>query len=240
MVEVRDVTYRYDDTSNVLNGISMIATTGQVTALVGSSGAGKSTLIKLLLGLCTPQSGTIHIKGVEQDGLTADLLRDQFAYVAQDAPLFNCTIEENIRYGNLNATKEEVIRAAQAAHVHDFVMSLPQGYATSVGEYSAKVSGGERQRIAMARALLTDAPILLLDEATSALDVETEALVQKTMQTLMQGRTTIVIAHRLSTIQTADRIYVLDQGSIVEAGDHESLLDNCGIYKTLYESQFCI
>lgn len=232
------VQFSYDGSKNVLNGIEMKVEKEQVVALVGYSGAGKSTIIKLLLRLYTPREGKIILHGITEGNATLENWRSQFAYVSQDTYLFDTTIEENIRYGNPNATKEEIIQAAKRANAHNFIQSFPQGYETKVGENSTKLSGGQRQRIAIARALIKNAPILLLDEATSALDSESENLVQDAIGQLMQGHTTIVIAHRLSTIQNADHIYVIDEGTVVDHGKHEDLLLKEGAYKHLYELQF--
>lgn len=258
LLTFENVHFSHDGKKNALNGLNLQVRRKQVTALVGYSGSGKSTLMKLLLGLYTPQKGKIVLHGVvkgmvdygaESDRAmnadhtvttnpTLDLWRSQFAYVAQDAYLFDTTIEENIRYGKPEATQEEIIAAAKRANAHEFIQNLPSGYETRVGENSTKLSGGQRQRIAIARALIKDAPILLLDEATSALDSEAEVLVQDAIAQLMQGRTTIVIAHRLSTIQHADTIYVIDSGQIVDQGRHEELLARKGVYQHLYDLRF--
>lgn len=238
ILSLDNIYFSYDGKTQVLKGLDMTVDKGQVVALVGRSGAGKSTIIKLLLGLYAPESGKVCINTVGKSPASLEVLRDQFAYVSQDAYLFDSSIEENIRYGNPNATKEEVIEAAKAANAHNFISTLPQGYDTKVGENSTKLSGGQRQRVAIARALVKNAPVLLLDEATSALDSESEALVQEAINHLMQGRTTIVIAHRLSTVQRADLIYVIDEGRVIEQGMHEELLNCDGVYKLLYESQF--
>ena len=222
---------------NLLDGINLSVAKGQVAALVGSSGSGKSTLVKILMGLYLVSDGMLTINGRPLTSYPLEELRDLMAYVPQDAYLFDGTIEENIRYGKPDASAEEVIAAAQAVHAHDFILEQPDGYQTLVGERGTKLSGGQRQRIAIARALLKDAPILLLDEATSALDSESEALVQKALETLMQGRTTIAIAHRLSTIQHADAIYVMQAGKVVEQGTHTALLKRGGVYKELYTLQ---
>ncbi len=222
----------------VLQEINLSVAQGQVAALVGPSGSGKSTIIKLLLGLYPAQEGQLSIGGKPLDQIPLAQIRDLTAYVPQDAYLFSDTIEENIRYGRPEATKEEIIAAAQAANAHDFIMERSEGYDTLVGERGAAFSGGQRQRIAIARALLKDAPILLLDEATSALDSESERQVQEALQVLMKGRTTIAIAHRLSTIEHADAIYVLDKGKVVERGRHEELLAQGGLYANLHKLQF--
>ena len=225
---------------NLLDGINLSVPKGEVAALVGSSGSGKSTLVKILMGLYPVSDGMLTVNGRPLSSYPLEELRDLMAYVPQDAYLFDGTIEENIRYGKPDTSAEEVIAAAQAVHAHDFIIEQPDGYQTLVGERGAKLSGGQRQRIAIARALLKDAPILLLDEATSALDSESEALVQRALETLMQGRTTIAIAHRLSTIQHANAIYVMQAGKVVEQGTHESLLKRGGMYKELYTLQEAI
>ncbi|MFN8492438.1 MAG: ABC transporter ATP-binding protein [Caldilineaceae bacterium] len=243
MVGLHNISFAYaaaDDAPsiNALQAINLTVAAGQTAALVGPSGGGKSTLLKMLLGFYPLQEGQLTIAGQSSAAYPLSTWRDQIAYVPQEAYLFAGTIAENIRYGKPTATEDEIIAAAQAAHAHAFILEQPQGYATPVGERGAKLSGGQRQRIAIARALLKDAPILLLDEATSALDSESEQLVQDALARLMQGRTTIAVAHRLSTIEHADRIYVMDQGAIVEAGSHAELLAQGGLYAQLYHAQF--
>jgi ABC-type multidrug transport system fused ATPase/permease subunit len=211
---------------------------GQIVALVGPSGGGKSTVLKMLLGFYCPQAGSIVVEGRPIGSYPLEQLRERIAYVPQDAYLFDGTIEENIRYGRLDASDEELEAAARAANAHGFIVEQPEGYQTVVGERGAKLSGGQRQRIAIARALLKDAPILLLDEATSSLDSRSEQLVQQALDTLMKGRTTFVVAHRLSTVQHADAICVVDDGKIVERGNHLDLLEKKGLYRQLYETQF--
>ena len=234
ILNIKDLEFSYDRGDEVLKGIDLQVKKGNLTALVGLSGAGKSTVIKLLLGIYKPLSGEIELNGINKYNSRLKTLRNQFSYVSQDAYLFDCSIEENIRYGKTDATKEEIISAAKAAKADYFINQLPDGYKTVVGEKSTKLSGGQRQRIAIARALLKDAPILLLDEATSALDSESELQVRQAIQRLMDKKTTIVIAHRLSTIQRADQIYVLDGGKIVEQGNHPELLNKNGVYHNLY------
>jgi ATP-binding cassette subfamily B protein len=246
MIEMHNLSFRYveaDQTDepgkrdNLLDEINLSIMEGQFVALVGPSGGGKSTLIKILMGLYPIDENMLVVKGKSLSSYPLQDLRDLMAYVPQDAYLFDGTIEENIRYGNPEAAQEDVIAAARSAHAHDFIMEQPDGYETLVGERGAKLSGGQRQRIAIARALLKDAPLLLLDEATSALDSESEDVVQKALDTLMEGRTTIAIAHRLSTIQHADSIYVIEAGRVVEQGTHESLLGISGVYQELYSLQ---
>jgi len=223
---------------NVLQEVNIAIRAGEVAAMVGPSGSGKSTLFKLLLGCYPASGGTIRVQSKPLNDFELEGLRDLFAYVPQDAYLYSGTILENIRYGKTDATQDEIFAAARAAYAHDFILEQPDGYQTMVGERGAKLSGGQRQRIAIARALLKNAPILLLDEATSALDSEAEQEVQKALNNLMQGRTTLVIAHRLSTVEHADTIYVLDGGKVVERGCHASLLETKGLYSQLYALQF--
>ncbi len=233
-----DVAFAYADGVDVLDGLSFAAAPGQVVAFAGPSGGGKSTIFKLLLGCYPTRRGAIRVDGRDLRGLRLSELRDQIAYVPQDAYLFAGTIYDNIRYGRPSAGPTEIEAAARAAFAHDFIGEFPAGYQTVVGERGARLSGGQRQRIAIARALLKDAPILLLDEATSALDSESEQVVQQALEALMRGRTTLVIAHRLSTILNADRIYVIDAGRVAEAGRHKELLAQRGVYANLFELQF--
>jgi len=241
---LRDLSFRYEsnglEAGPTLQRVTLDVRGGEFVALVGPSGCGKSTLLKILMGLYPATQGQVLIHGRPLGSYALDELRSLMAYVPQDAYLFDGTIEENIRYGRPGASHAEVVAAAQSAYAHDFILEQPQGYETLVGERGARLSGGQRQRIAIARALLKDAPILLLDEATSALDSESEAIVQRALERLMQGRTTIAVAHRLSTIQHADRIYVLQSGSVVEQGSHDELLSSDGLYRqllTLQDSQ---
>ena len=246
MVAAMDLVFSYEDDDGedsdrdveVLSGVSMSVGRGQVAALVGPSGGGKSTIVKLLLGFYPVREGQIVIEGRPIGEYSLTQLRSMMAYVPQDAYLFDGTIEENIRYGKPDGSREEVVAAAQAANAHEFIMEQPDGYSTSVGERGVKLSGGQRQRIAIARALIKNAPILLLDEATSALDSESEELVQDAIGALMKGRTTVAVAHRLSTVETADTIYVIDDGRVVEEGRHEELVGRGGLYRRLYELQF--
>lgn len=238
IVEFTNVSFAYEEGNKVLDGLALCVGKGQTAALVGPSGGGKSTVIKLLLGYYPPDSGNIVINGKPMGQYTLEELRNMMAYVPQDAYLFDGTIEENIRYGRPDATKEKVIEAARMANAHDFIMEQPDGYDTVVGERGARLSGGQKQRIAIARALLKDAPILLLDEATSALDSESEQLVQEALNILMEGRTTIAVAHRLSTIEHADIIYVINEGKVGEQGKHQELSLREGLYRELYELQF--
>jgi len=232
------VVYSYNGHTNTIDDISMTIEKSQITALVGLSGAGKSTIIKLLLGLYVPQDGKIILDGVEDKEINLEELRDRIAYVSQTTYLFEGSIEENIRFGNFSATKEDIVAAAIAANAHDFIRDMPEQYDTAVGEGGNGLSGGQRQRIAIARALLKNAPILLLDEATSALDSDSERLVQEALYRLMKGRTTIVVAHRLSTIQNADKIYVIEDGRVIEEDTHKSLLESTGFYNIMHKTQF--
>lgn len=212
-IVMSDVVFSYNDSEKVLNGVDITVDRGKTAALVGESGAGKSTIVKLLLGFYPSDGGTISILGKQLPDYTLDELRKNIAYVPQDAYLFTTSIKENIRYGRLDASDEEIIEAAKSAYAHEFIMAFPNGYDTMVGERGESLSGGQRQRIAIARAFIRNAPILLLDEATSALDSESEQLVQKGIETLMGERTTLVVAHRPSTIEKADMIYVIGSES---------------------------
>jgi len=236
-----NVNFHYPSRSEieVLKGVSFEAQTGQKIAIVGPSGSGKSTMASLILQFYHPQSGAILFdhKPSDEYGLTD--IRNQVAIVPQDVMLFGGTIQENIAYGKLSATKEEIIKAAQRANADQFIMSFPEGYDTVVGERGVKLSGGQRQRIAIARALLKNPSILILDEATSSLDSESERLVQDALEELMKNRTSIIIAHRLSTIREADKIIVLEKGKVIESGNHEELIGNeSGLYRYLSQLQF--
>jgi subfamily B ATP-binding cassette protein MsbA len=222
----------------VLKDLSLEVAAGETVAFVGPSGAGKSTAISLIPRFYDPQEGRVLIDGHDLRTVTIQSIRSQVAAVSQDVQLFNTTIANNIRYGRLEATDEDVERAARAANAHDFIAALPNGYDAEVGERGVKLSGGQRQRIAIARALLRDAKILLLDEATSSLDSASEALVQEALERLMEGRTTLIIAHRLSTVQDADRILVFDDGRIVQRGTHDELFARDGLYRDLAALQF--
>ena len=219
-------------------GLNLVAEQGKVLALVGPSGAGKTTLFELLQRFYDPQEGRITLGGTDIRQLDPEDLRQQMALVPQQPALFSSDVFHNIRYGKPDASDEEVISAAKKAHAHEFISQLPQGYNSYLGERGVRLSGGQRQRIAIARAILKDPHILLLDEATSALDSESEHYVQQALEELMRGRTTIIIAHRFSTIQHADHIAVLDQGRLVDIGDHQSLLQTCDLYQRLVELQF--
>ena len=211
---------------------------GEVLAVVGSSGAGKSTLVHLIPRFFDVTGGRLLIDGRDVRDITLASLRSQIGVVTQETVLFNDTLRNNIAYGQPSISQKQVEAAARAALAHDFIMELPAGYDTMIGERGVRLSGGERQRIAIARALLKNAPILILDEATSALDSESEALVQSALQNLMTGRTVFVIAHRLSTVRRADRIVVLENGTIADIGAHEELMQKLGTYRRLYDLQF--
>lgn len=221
-----------------LHQLSLSVQEGKVLALVGPSGAGKTTLFELLQRFYDPQIGKVSLGGVDVRDFSPSDLRQQMALVPQQPALFSHDVFHNIRYGNPEATDEQVIEAAKKAHAHDFIVNLPQGYNSFLGERGVRLSGGQRQRIAIARAILKDPNILLLDEATSALDSESEHHVQQALEELMQGRTTIIIAHRLSTIKHADKIAVLDQGTLVDVGNHSQLMASCELYQRLVELQF--
>jgi ATP-binding cassette, subfamily B, bacterial MsbA len=237
-VRFEDVSFSYGvEGQPTLTGVSFEARPGETVALVGPSGGGKTTLLNLIPRFYDPTGGRVLIDGQDVREVTLASLREQVALVTQEPFLFDDSIRANICYARPGASHEQVEAAARAAAAHDFILALPDGYDTAAGEAGAKLSGGQRQRIAIARAFLKDAPILLLDEATSALDTESEAQVQEALKRLMSGRTTILIAHRLSTVRGADRIYVVDQGRIVETGDHASLVRKRGLYARLARSQ---
>jgi subfamily B ATP-binding cassette protein MsbA len=239
-VQLIDAHFSYPDERNlpVLRGVSIDAEAGEIIALVGPSGAGKSTLINLIPRFYDVTEGALLVDGRDVRAVKLADLRQAIGMVPQETILFGGTIRENIAYGKLDASEEEIQTAARAAHAHEFIMDFPDGYETIVGEKGVKLSGGQRQRIAIARALLKDPAILILDEATSSLDSESERLVQEALDVLMQGRTTFVIAHRLSTVRRATRIVVLDAGRIVEEGTHAELIERGGLYKQLYDLQF--
>ena len=237
-IRLEHVSFAYEGSGDVLRDVSLDIPAGEVLALVGPSGSGKTTLVSLLPRLWDVTSGAILVDGADVRGLTTASLRAQIGLVPQEAVLFGGSVAENIRYGRLEATHDEVEAAARSANAHDFITALPDGYETPVGDRGSRLSGGQRQRIAIARAILKDPPILLLDEATSALDNESERLVQDALDRLMVGRTTIIVAHRLSTIRKATRIAVLDDGWLVELGAHEDLLAQGGLYARLYLLQF--
>lgn len=236
IISLENIHFGYTQDKAVLNGIDLDIRMGESIALVGESGGGKSTIFNLLCGFYAADSGSYRLYGRDIREWNVEAAREQLALVSQNVFLFPATIEENVAYGNKNATHEEIVAACKKAQIHDFIMTLPQGYRTIAGERGAMLSGGQKQRIAIARALLKNAPILLLDEPTSAIDVETEELIQEALANVMRGRTCITIAHRLSTIQNADCIYVLSGGKIVEQGTHKDLLEKKGVYAGLYEA----
>ncbi|MDP9379744.1 MAG: ABC transporter ATP-binding protein/permease [Chloroflexota bacterium] len=237
-VELRNVSFGYPNSARVLHDISMRVQPGEVVALVGPSGAGKTTLVNLIPRFYEPQRGEVLLDGYPVRDYSLESLRAQISVVPQETLLFGASVRENIAYGRLDATDEEIREAARAANAHNFIQLLPDGYDTLVGERGVKLSAGQRQRIAIARALLRDGQVLILDEATAALDNESEALVQDALERLMSDRTTLVIAHRLSTVERADKIVVLDRGRIVEQGTHRELLDLEGLYYRLYTRSF--
>ena len=236
-VRFEDVFFEYEEGVPVLQGVSLEAPVGTTVALVGSSGSGKSTLVSLVLSFNQPQKGRIVVDGKDLADMRLAEYRMQVGVVLQDNFLFDDSILENIRYGRRGADLADVEQVARLAHCHDFILEFPKGYDTVIGERGVKLSGGQRQRIAIARAILADPRILVLDEATSSLDSESEAKIQAGLRELLRGRTTFVIAHRLSTIRRADQILVLEEGRIVERGDHDSLMEQAGRYRELYEFQ---
>ena len=240
-ITFQNISFSYDSSDKeVLSNINFEVKAGEIVALVGPSGAGKSTLMDLLPRFYDPTSGEIRIDGIDLKKIDLRSLRNLMGIVTQETILFNDTIWNNIAYGHAHASKEEVESSARAANAHQFIMDMPQEYQTIIGDRGVKISGGERQRLAIARALFKNPPVLIFDEATSSLDTESEALVQEAIDRLMKGRTVFVIAHRLSTIQNADKIVVLDDGKIIQMGNHNTLVQKEGLYKRLYEMQFKI
>ncbi|MCX7918811.1 MAG: ABC transporter ATP-binding protein/permease [bacterium] len=237
-IEFHNVTFAYKPGFPVLLHASFRIEDGETVALVGSSGAGKTTIINLIPRFYDPNEGKITLSGYDLRDLSVSYLRSKIALVLQEVFLFTGTVKENIAYGNLKATEAEIIAAAKAAHAHEFILELPQQYDTVIGERGVKLSGGQKQRISIARAILKNAPILILDEATSSVDSETELLIQDALKNLTANRTSIIIAHRLSTIQHADKIIVLEDGTVAEIGTHQELLDANGIYSRLYNLQY--
>ena len=237
-VEFENVSFGYNEDQIIINNFSAKVRKGQKIAIVGPTGAGKTTMIKLLMRFYDVNSGSIKVDGHDLRDFNRSELRKMFGMVLQDTWLFNGTIMENIRYGRLDATDEEVIEAAKAAHAHHFIMTQPDGYQMILNEETSNISQGQKQLLTIARAILADPSILILDEATSSVDTRTEIRIQKAMDHLMTGRTSFVIAHRLSTIKDADLILVMKDGDIIEQGKHEELLQANGFYSNLYNSQF--
>ena len=237
-IEFRDVSYAYDEDKNVLRHVDLTIEKGKKFALVGPSGGGKTTICHLIPHFYDVISGEILLDGKEIHTITMESLRRNIGIVQQDIYLFNDSMKENIRYGRLDATDDEIVEAAKRANIHDYIMTLPNGYDTQIGERGVRLSGGQKQRLSIARVFLKNPPLLILDEATSALDNTTEILIQQALDELCKGRTTLVVAHRLSTIKNADEIAVVDDGRIVEQGSHEQLMAKGGIYRDLYELQF--
>jgi len=229
--------YQSGENQIVIRDLTLKMPPGETVGIVGSTGAGKSTLVKLLLRFYDVGEGCIRLDGHDLRDLRIRDLRRSIGFVSQDVYLFHGTVRENIAYGTFDATDEQIIEAAKIAEAHDFIMGLPKGYDTIVGERGQKLSGGQRQRISIARAVLKDPPVLILDEATSSVDNETEALIQRSLEKIAVGRTTIVIAHRLSTVRNADRIFVLERGQLVEQGRHDDLVASGDIYARLWGVQ---
>lgn len=237
-VTFRDVGFYYQEDKPLIHNLNLQVKPGEMVAIVGPTGAGKTTLINLLMRFYDVKEGSISVDGVDIRDVSRQSYRKQFGMVLQDAWLYEATIKENLRFGNLNATDEEIVAAAKAANVDHFIRTLPGGYNMVMNQESSNISLGQKQLLTIARALLSDPKILILDEATSSVDTRLEQLIQRAMQRLMKGRTSFVIAHRLSTIQEADRILVMKEGSIIEQGTHETLLAQKGFYYELYQSQF--
>ncbi len=237
-VTFENVKFGYDEDKLIIKNFTQDIEPGQMVAIVGPTGAGKTTIVKLLMRFYDLNGGRILLDGIDIRDFSREDLRKNFGMVLQDTWLFNGTIMDNIRYGRLDATDEEVIEAAKMAHAHRFIMTLPDGYNMVINEEASNISQGQKQLLTIARAILSNPKVLILDEATSSVDTRTELLIQKAMDNLMKGRTSFVIAHRLSTIRNADLILVMKDGDIVEKGTHEELLEKGGFYYTLYNSQF--
>lgn len=237
-IELKNVTYGYGDDKDVLRNINLKIKKGETFALVGPSGGGKTTICHLIPRFYNVEDGEILVDGKEIHSVTMESLRRNIGIVQQDVYLFNASIKENIMYGKLDATDDEVIEAAKRANIHDAIMDMPHGYDTVIGERGVRLSGGQKQRLSIARVFLKNPPILILDEATSALDNTTEILIQNSLDELCKGRTTIVVAHRLSTIKNADEIAVISNGTVIEQGKHDELINKDGMYKELYNLQF--
>ena len=234
---IRGLSFSYGDTS-VLQNVEFEVDSNTVNVILGLNGSGKTTLIKLITGVLSAPKNSILIDGQDIRSLTLDSIRRNIGIVQQDVFLFNASLRENILYGRLDATEEEVIEAAKRANIHDYIMTLPDGYETEIGERGVRLSGGQKQRLSIARVFLKNPAILILDEATSALDNATEILIQEALDELCKGRTTVVVAHRLSTIKNADEIAVIADGKITERGTHEQLIALGGVYAELHSKQF--
>ena len=240
-IEFRNINFNYDSGKAVFNNFNFKIKAREKVGIVGYTGAGKTTLVNILLKIFIPQSGDVIINKQNILGINNDILREQIGIIPQDITLFHRNLMENIRYGRINATDEEVIEASKQANAHEFISNMQHGYNTLVGERGVKLSGGQRQRIAIARAILKNAPILILDEATSSLDSITEAYIQESISNAIAGKTVLAIAHRLSTLKDMDRIVVIDKGKIVAEGNHDKLLmDSDGLYYKIWHTQYSV